>query len=168
MTETNMVDTGRMEEKERSRVPIAFLAGLVIVLLVAGGIVLLTRAVHVATPAAIPTMPFGPQEQAYATRIQLNDIHLARSSNLLNQQFTYVSGTLVNNGDRVVTGVTLAVDFLDSDNKVALHDSEPVINYSDQPVQAGTSHDFTMTIEKYPDTWNQQMPALHITGLNLK
>jgi hypothetical protein len=168
MTQTNMIETERTEEKERSQVPIAFLAGLFIVLLVAGGIVFLSKTVHVAAPTAIPAMPFGQGERAYAARIELNDIHLARSSNLLNQQFTYVSGTLVNNGDRTVAGVTLTVDFRDAGDKVVLHDAEPVINSSDQPVRAGQSHGFQMTMEEFPDTWNQQMPALHITGLVLK
>jgi hypothetical protein len=168
MTQTNLIDTQPTEEKDRSQLPIALLAGVVVVVIVAALIVLLSRTIHVAAPVAVPTMPFGAPEQAYAARMQLNDIHLARSSNLLNQQFTYVSGTIVNNGDRTVTGVTVTVDFLDSDYKVALHDSEPVINFSDQPIPAGQSHDFTMTIEKYPETWNQEMPKVKITGLNLK
>ena len=163
-----MIEGDQPAENERSQVPIAFLLGLVIVLVVAGAIVMLSKTIHVSKPTTIPTMPFGQPEQAYAARVQLHDIHLARSSNLLNQQFTYVSGTLVNNGDRTIAGVTLTVDFLDSDSKVALHDSEPVINSSDQPVIGGSSRDFTMTIEKFPDTWNQEMPALKITGLVLK
>jgi hypothetical protein len=131
--QTNMIETQPAQEKERSQAPVAFVAGLAIVVVVAGLIVLLSRTIHVAAPVTIPTMPFGPREQAYASRMQLSEIHLARSSNLLNQQFTYVSGTIVNNGDRTVTGVTVTVDFLDGDYKVALHDSEPVINFSDQP-----------------------------------
>ena len=163
-----MTGAEQAPEKERSQAPIAFLAGLLVVVIVAGLIVMLSKTIHVAKPVTVPTMPFGPPEQAYAQRMQLNDIHLARSSNLLNQQFTYVSGTIVNNGDRTVTGVTLTVDFLDSDHKVALHDSEPVINFSDPPIPTGQSHDFTMTIDKFPEMWNQEMPELHITGLNLK
>ena len=168
MAQTNMTETQRAEEREKSRVPIAFLAGLMIVLLVAGAIVLLSRSVHLAAPKAAMTMPFGPQEQAYSKRLQINDVHLARSSNLLNQQFTYVSGTLVNNGDRTITGVTMTVDFRDSDNKVALHDTEPVIVSTDTPVPAGESHAFQMTIEQYPETWNQQMPSVYVSGLVLK
>lgn len=168
MTQTDITQAQQSEPREKSRVPIAFLAGLIIVLVVAGAIVLMSRTVHVAAPPAPPPMPFGPQEQAYAARIQINNVQLARSSNLLNQQFTYVSGTLLNNGDRTVTGVTMTVDFNDSQNKVVLHDSEPVISATDSPIQAGGSHDFQMTIERFPETWNQEMPSVRITGLVLK
>jgi hypothetical protein len=165
---TNRTATQPFEEKaRRSQLPIAFLAGLAIVLLLAAAIVLLSRS-YVAGPPAAPPMPFGPQEQAYSTRIQINNLHLSRSSNLLNQQFTYVSGTLLNNGDRTISGLTMTVDFRDSDNKVVLHDSEPVLGPTDPPIAGGQSQDFTMTIEQFPETWNQEMPSVRITGLVLR
>ncbi len=84
--------------EERRRLPVAFLAGAIIVLLIFGGFLLLTHVMHSHSAATVVKLPFGPAEQAYAPHIQFLDIQLAHATNFLNQDFTYVAGTVLNDG----------------------------------------------------------------------
>jgi hypothetical protein len=164
-----MIDSENAREA-RKQFPLALLAGLGIVVLVASIFVFMSKSVHVATSSAPTAMAFGPQEQAYAPSIHYDNIQLAKSSNLLNQQFTYINGTVSNDGDRPVRRLAMSVDFYDDlDNKeVALHDTETIIGPNDQPLPPHTQRDFSVTLDRYPDSWNQQMPAFHTSGLVLQ
>jgi Protein of unknown function (DUF2393) len=161
-----MIDTENAREARR-QFPLALLAGLGIVVLVAAIFVLTSKTVHVAPPPKPVPMAFGPNEQAYAPQIHYSNIQLAKSSNLLNQQFTYINGTVTNDGDRTIQRLAMSVDFYDDiDNKeVALHDTETIIGPNDQPLLPHSQRDFSVTLDRYPDTWNQQMPAFHTSGL---
>jgi len=84
--------------KERSQFPIAFAAGAVIVLLLFGGFLVLTRVMRSHDSATVIKLPFGAGEQAYAQNVHFLDIRLAHAANFLNQDFTYVAGTMFNDG----------------------------------------------------------------------
>ena len=165
-----MIDSENAREARR-QFPIALAAAAVIVALAIGAISLLSRHSQSAAPSAgVKPMAFGPAEQAYAPHVHLTDIQLSKSSNLLNQQFTYINGTVSNDGDRAIAGMALTVEFYsDVDNKkLALRDTEPVITSNDPPLPAGQNRPFTMTMDRYPDGWNQQMPKLAVSGLVLQ
>ena len=88
--------------QERSRLPIAFLAGIVIVALLAGGAVLYSR---YATPAGSEDdkpLPVGSAELAYAPQIHFLEPKMSRAANFLNQEVTYVFCTVENGGDRKI------------------------------------------------------------------
>ena len=157
------------EREERSRFPAEFVAGAVIVLLLGAGLLLLIRATRPHGPAAAEKLPFGPVEQAYAQRIHFSGLQLLESSNLLNQPFTYVTGTMSNDGGRTVAGLEVTVEFHDPFNQVILRDSQRVIGATAQPLGGGQSRDFQVTLlEKVPSEWNQQYPSIRITGLILQ
>lgn len=157
------------EREERSRFPAEFVAGAVIVLLLGGGLLLLIRATRPHGPAAVDKLPFGSEEQSYAQRIHFSDLQLSESSNLLNQPFTYVTGTISNDGDRTVAGLDVVVEFHDPFNQVILRESQRVIGAAAQPLGGGQGRDFQITLlEKVPSQWNQQYPSIRITGLILE
>lgn len=164
-----MIDTESAREA-RKQFPLALLAGLGIVVVIASIFVLTSKTVHVAPPPAPVAMAFGPKEQAYAAQIHYSNIQLAKSSNLLNQQFTYINGTVTNDGDRTIQRLAMSVDFYDDfDNKdVALHDTETIIGPADQPLPPHSQRDFSVTLDRYPENWNQQMPVFHTAGLVLQ
>ena len=85
---------------ERRRFPVAFLAGAVVMALLFGGFYLLTRVFGSHGPATAVKLPFGAAEQAYAERIHFSDLHMSRSTNMIKQEFTYVTGIMSNDGDR--------------------------------------------------------------------
>jgi len=158
-------EPGRGSE-ERSGFPEAFVAGLGIVFIVGACVVLLTR--HSRTQqvaAAAAKLPFGPAEQAYASNIQISDVKMARAMNLLKQEFTYVGGTVTNNGARSVAGLVVAIEFRDPFNQVVLRDTQQLIGARNATLAPGQHRDFEVAVEHVPAQWNQQPPTFRVTGL---
>jgi hypothetical protein len=154
--------------EDRSRLPIAFAAGLVIVLILFGGIFLLTRKIHSTGPAAAAKLPFGPAEQAYAERIHFTDLKLAKATNFLNQEFTYVAGTMTNDGVRDIKAMDVSIEFRDSLHQVILRDSEHLLGRDTPALTAGQRGTFQVSVEHLPAEWNHEYPAIRVTGLVLE
>jgi hypothetical protein len=154
---------------ERRRFPVAFLAGAIVMALLFGGFYLLTRILGSHGAATAVKLPFGPAEQAYAERIHFNDLRLSRSTNMIKQEFTYVTGVISNDGDRNIGAMEVTVEFHDAMNQVILRDSQFVIApQGDPPLNAGLSREFQVTLEHVPAEWNQEYPSIRVTGLNLQ
>ena len=161
-----MIDSENAREARR-QFPLALLAGLAVVLIVAGAAVMMSKSVHVVTPSAPPPMAFGAEEKAYAPQIRYENIRLSKSSNFLNQQFTYINGTVANGGEKAVKALQVSVDFCDDlpNKHVILHQDALAIQASDGPLGPGQQRNFSMTIDGYPEAWNQQMPLIYTSGL---
>ena len=154
--------------EERSRLPIAFGAGLVIVLILFGGLFLLTRRLHSNGPSPEVKLPFGPVEQAYAERIRLTDMHMAKATNFLNQEFTYVAGTMTNDGVRDIKAMDVTIEFRDPFKQVILKDSEHLIGPDTAALTAGQKGTFQVSVEHLPAEWNHEYPIISVTGLVLQ
>jgi len=156
---------------ERSGFPVAFVAGLIIVFIVGACVVLLTRHTstrQAAAAAASAKLPFGPAEQAYASNIQISDIRMARATNLLRQEFTYVGGTITNSGTRPIRALSVVIEFYDPFNQVVLRDTKQLIGMRDALLGAGQHRDFEVVLERVPAQWNQHVPTFRVTGLVLQ
>lgn len=156
--------------ESRSRFPTAFVLGLVIVAIVFGGFILVLHATHrQAADVAARPLPFGAAEKEYAARIHFTDIQMATANNMINQQFTYVAGTIANDGTQVITGLEVSVEFSDPFKQVVLRDTSRLIGSKDAPLPAGQHRDFQITLDgALPDTWDHQYPAIRVTGLVLQ
>jgi hypothetical protein len=154
-------------QREPRQFPVAFAAGAVVVLILAGVAVLLSRTIRTTTATA-ESLPFGAQEAAYAPQIHFQDIQMARSSNMLKQEFTYVAGTLSNDGDRTVGGLEATFEFHDPFNQVILRETRQVIAPKTQSLAKGAQQPFQIVVEHVPPEWNQQPPTINVTGLILQ
>lgn len=155
--------------EQRSQFSLTFAAGACIVLLLAAGLVLATHfAKRHGTGAPSQGLPFGPVEQAYAGSIHFDGIQMSRSSNLLNEEFTYVNGTLSNDGSRTLRGLDVAIEFRDPFGQLVLRDTERLVQPASPPVPPGQQRDFQVTLEHVPAEWNQQLPSIRVTGLILE
>ncbi|HXW56869.1 MAG TPA: hypothetical protein VEJ67_14055 [Candidatus Cybelea sp.] len=156
-------------DREGRGFPSAFLLGLLVVFVIFGSIVLLSRYSHSRQAArASAKLPFGAAEQAYAKDIQFGNIEMARARNLLNQEFTYVGGVIANSGPRTVRALTVVIEFRDPFNQVVLRDTEQLITTANAPLGAGQNRNFEVTLDQVPAEWNQQDPSFRITGLLLE
>jgi hypothetical protein len=164
-----MIDTQNAREA-RKQFPLALLGGVGIVATIAVILIFVSKSSHVATPTQARPLAFGPQEQAYAPNIHYTNIQLAKSENFLNQQFMYINGTVANAGNQAVKQLAMTVDFYDDiDNKhLTMHDAETVIGPDDPPLPPHEQRKFSVTIDGYPQNWNQQMPIFHTSGLVLQ
>jgi hypothetical protein len=87
---------------------------------------------------------------------------------MIKQEFTYVNGTMSNDGDQTIRAMEVTVEFRDDLKQVILRDSQFVIApHGDPPLNAGLSREFQLTLEHVPAEWNQEYPSLRVTGLLL-
>jgi hypothetical protein len=163
------MEPGEIDREGRSRFPAALAAGAVVILFVAGVIVLLSHFITPTRQAADITLPFGAAEQAYASEIHFQNLQLSHSTNLLNQEFTYVAGIVSNQGPRALDAVEVVVEFHDPFHQVILRETERPIRRTDSPLRVGEQREFQFTIQQgIPSGWDQQYPSFRVTGLILE
>lgn len=146
----------------------AFAAGALVVLLLFGGLLLLTRTMRLNAPPAAEKFPFGAPEQAYAEHIHFTNIEMSRAANFLNQEFTYVTGRVSNDGARTLRGLAVTLEFHDPFNQVILRETQSLVDSKTRPLDGGQRRDFQITLEHVPAEWNQQYPTIRVTGLILE
>jgi Protein of unknown function (DUF2393) len=120
-------------------------------------------------PLQIP-LSMGPAEQEYVSHIEFEPQaqQVARATNFLNQEATFVFGTVKNNGSRSVRQIEVTLEFHDVFKQVVLRDKERLWSPDAIPLAPGHMRDFQITYEAMPAQWDQAYPTLRITGLNLQ
>ena len=157
-----------IEKKSESNFALMLAVGAAVVLLLIGGLYLVSRMTRSSSPAAQQQpLPFGSEEQAYAERIHFLNIQMSRAANFLNQEFTYVTGEVSNDGTRSIRALELTVEFRDPFKQVVLREKQRVITQQDRPLPGGLRQPFQITFEHIPDEWNHEYPSIHVTGLLL-
>ena len=159
----------QIQQEEPSRFPATFLAGLVVIAIIAGIIIALTHFVKTPQQAVAAPLPFAAAEQAYAPQIHFQDLQLSQSDNLINQHFTYIAGIVSNDGPKPVAAIEVLVEFHDQFKQVVLKDTLRPTRRSDAPLNVGEKREFNLAIDQgLPSTWDQQYPSIHVTGLVLQ
>jgi hypothetical protein len=110
-------------------------------------------------------LPFRAAEQAYAPRIQIEDLALSRAENFLNQEVTTLAGRLTNAGDLPLSNVELTVEFSDQLGQVVLRESRAVFAPQTPPFSPGERRDFEVSFEHIPSSWNIQQPLVRVSGI---
>lgn len=162
------MDPGENTDREdRSRLPRALAAGAGVVLLLLGGLLLVSRTTRKHSPAATEALPFGVPEQAYAQRIHFTNRQMARATNFLNQEFTYIAGTISNDGTRTLERLQVTLEFHDPLNQVVLRETQLLITSPARPLDGGERRDFQVTLDHVPAAWDHQYPSIRISGIVL-
>ena len=154
-----------MSTEERREFPLAFLAGVVVMLLMLGGIYLMTRESRPAGPVVEEHLPMDDAARAYAERIRFTELTVGRAANFLNQEVTFVFGTVTNEGAKTVRGLEVELDFRDLLNQIALRETRIVVGGPIAPLAPGEKREFQLTVESVPAGWNQAVPGITIRGL---
>jgi hypothetical protein len=156
-----------VESEERSGFPIAFIIGIVIVAVIVAAITLTARLTSSKTPQGEQHLPFGSAEQAAASRIHFLESQMGRASNFLNQDVTYIGGVMENSGVDGVQDVEVTMEFHDPFNQVILRETRRLFGPNARATYGGERRDFQISLEYVPAEWNQQYPAMRVTGLLL-
>jgi hypothetical protein len=155
-------------QAERSRLPLAFLIGIVIVAVLVTGAVLYSRYAVPSISDIEKPLPMGPAEQAYAQQIHFLDPKMSRAANFLNQEVTFVFGTVENDGNRNVEQIEIVLEFHDPFNQVVLRDTQRLFLPNVPPLLPGQQRDFQVGYEHLPAQWNNGYPSIRVTGLSFK
>jgi len=111
--------------------------------------------------------PFGVEEQAYAARLQLENLTMSRAENYLNQEVTTLSIELVNGGDRSLRALELTAEFSDDLRQIVLRETRPVLAPGAARFAPGDRRTFEISFEHIPASWNLQQPTLRVAGMQL-
>jgi hypothetical protein len=155
-------------EEEKSRAPIVLLVGAAAALLLIGIFYIVGRLTPAPTKAVEQPLPMGPAEQAYVPQIEFLEPKVARAANFLNQEVTFVFGTVLNNGARPIRQIEVTLEFHDPFNQVVLRDKQRLFGPNAVPLLPHERRDFQLGYETLPAQWNQAYPTVHITGLLLQ
>jgi len=156
-----------LQGEERKEFPVTFLIGIVIVLLLIGGAVLWSRySVPVANEEDKP-LQVNPEEQAYLPEIQLTAPSMSRAANFLNQEVTYIFGTVGNGGNRKVKQIEITLEFHDPFGQVVLRDRQRLFLPTAPPMSPGDTRDFQVPYEHVSAEWNNVYPSIKVTGVIL-
>ena len=149
----------------------AAVIGLVLVVVVIGMIVLLSRNQK---PTATGPPP-------YAAQLKLSDLKLSAAQNFVGSTVTYLDGNISNTGDKTVTGITVEAIFKNAMGQVAQKENLPLhvlrttgpypdaLDLSVAPLAPGHTREFRLTVEGTITTdWNQQYPELRIIHVQIK
>ncbi len=152
-----------MDLENKYRVPIALLAGVIVLVLLAGGAYLALRQRE--TAGADGHLPFGQNEQAYAPSIHFDNLKMTRASNYINQEITFLSGTVSNGGPRALRNVEVTIEYHDSLDRVVLREQMPLFGTRPVPLGPGQKRLFQLGFEHIPPAWNYVYPTIRVTGL---
>jgi hypothetical protein len=108
---------------------------------------------------------FGPAEQSYAPKLQIENVAMSRAENFIHQEVTTLSGDVVNTGDRSLRVVELTIEFYDDLRQIALRETRSVLAPGAAPLTPTERRGFEVSFEHIPSSWNMQQPAIHVTGL---
>lgn len=157
-----------MNREEKNRFPAAFLAGFLVVLVLLGVTVLLTRSSRSAQSTAEKRLPMTATERAYAKQIRFLDPRISRVANFLNQEVTIVFGSVTNDGVRIVREMEVTIEFRDIFNQVVLRETRRPLDARSAPLSPGQNRELQFNFEHVPADWNHQYPTLRVTGLLLE
>lgn len=157
-----------MPTEERSRLPVAFMVGIVIVALLVGGALLWSKYSKPAGSEEDKPLPMGPAEVAYAPQIHFLEPKMSRAANFLNQEVTYVFCTVENGGDRKVQQIEITIEFHDPFNQVILRDKQRLFLPTAPPFMPKQQRDVQIPYEHIPAQWNNVFPSIMVTGLAFK
>jgi hypothetical protein len=110
-------------------------------------------------------LPFGSAEQAYAPKLQVEDLALSRAENFLNQEVTTLGGRLTNGGNLPLSNIELTVEFSDELGQIVLRESRAVFAPQAPPFAPGERRDFAVSFEHIPSSWNIQQPLVRVSGI---
>jgi hypothetical protein len=142
--------------------------GAVAMIVVIGVVYLAGRYAPVTATPAEQALPMGAPEQAYAPQIQFVDMKVARATNFLNQEATFVFGTTSNSGPRAIRQIEVTLEFHDVFQQVVLRDKQRLFSPTAAPLAANQTRDFQLTYDAMPAQWDQAPPSVKVTGLALE
>ena len=131
---------------------------------------------HEAGPALNTVLPAA----AYAPNLVLSDLRMSESSSMSGGKQTYMEGHIANHGPATVTGITVQVVFA-NDVRMSpqvetgplnlIYMRDPYVDtraVSASPLAPGAQGDFRLIFDDISDSWNQQLPQINITHVDVR
>lgn len=153
-------------------------------LVIAAAVVLIIAAVVVFSlehgKKAVTVAPITAAPDAYAASLPITNLAMSESANLAGGKVTYIDGHIANQGNRIVTGITVQILFRNVAHEVAQNETQPLKlirmrePYVDlEPVSAaplapGASQDFRLIFDAVSPDWDGNYPEIRVLHVDTK
>jgi hypothetical protein len=166
----DLIEPSPLSQPQRDSNLRPILVGVVLVVVVVGLIVLLSR-----RTAKGPATP-----HPYASNLRFSDLKMSQAENFVGAKVTYIDGTVTNAGDKTVVRAVVHITFKNSMDQIAQIEDLPLrvlqtggpypdaVDLSVSPLGPGQSKPFRLTFEHITTDWNQAYPELQVTDVTLK
>ncbi len=156
------------EPAESSFRPI--LIGLVIVVIVVGAIVFVSR-----SDQKKPAEP-----SPYAPNLKLSDLKVSAAQNFAGATVSYLDGQIANTGNQTVIHAVVQVTFKDDMGQTAQKEELPIhvlrtggpydeaVDLNMSPLLPGQTKPFRLTLEDISAQWNHSYPDMQVTQVVVK
>lgn len=102
------------------------------------------------------------EAKAYLGNLQLSDVGMQASENLMQQRVVEIEGRITNKGPRTIKRIEVECIFDGLTNAGVYRERVPVVTTELGPNQG---RHFRLPFDSLPDTWNQAMPHLVIAEI---
>jgi uncharacterized membrane protein len=144
--------------RELPLVPI--LIGVFLLIALASGAVYLSRP----APKVVADRP-SRDAVSYLPYIQLSDVDMTASENLMKQQVVEVVGTISNTGSRSVESIDVFCIFSGIQGNEVYRERALILPATGKPLAPSQTRSFRLPFDGLPDTWNQAKPRLVIAQM---
>ena len=164
MSETFQIETPEQPQPKPGRSWVAWMGAATIAIAL---VIVMWPSAERPTAEATPEshLPFGAGEQAYAPKLQIENLALSRAENFLNQEVTTLAGRITNSGNLPVSNVEITIEFSDELGQVVLRESRTLFASKAAPFAPGESRAFEISFEHIPSSWNIQQPLVRVSGI---
>lgn len=167
---SDLFTPAKQESQARNWTP--FVVGLVVVLLVLGAVVAITR--HAGQTKQ--------QIDPYVAKLQISNAKVSAAENYVGGTVTYLDADITNNGDKNLVGADMNLVFRNTLDEVVQKETMPLhvlvenqmggypdlVDMSRSPITPGHTKTVRMTLEHISADWNQAAPQMQLVNLNLK
>lgn len=165
-----LIEPSPLSQPQRDSNLRPILAGVVLVVVVLGGIVLFFR--------GTPKGPAAPHP--YSSNLKVSDLKMSQAENFVGAKVTYIDGNVTNAGGKTVVRAMVHITFKNSMDQIAQVEDLPLrvlqtggpypdaVDLSVSPLGPGQSKPFRLTFEHITTDWNQAYPDLQVTDVTLK
>jgi hypothetical protein len=151
--------------EERRGIPVFLMIGAVLMVVIVGVVYWASKYAPAPIKQAEIPVAMGPAETEYVPHIEFLEPNVARATNFLNQEATFLFATVKNNGNRPIKQIEVTLEFHDVFQQVVLRDKERLFSPNAIPLEPTRMRDIQVTYDRMPAQWNQAVPTIHITGL---
>ncbi len=107
----------------------------------------------------------GPAKD-YARSLKLSNVDMQRHDSYLGTGLVEITGSIGNNGDRVLKSVEIHLVFYDPYGQIVLRARRAIVDEKMQNLAPGETKQFRLAFDEVPDEWNQALPQLVIAAIN--
>jgi len=159
---------------ERNWLPLALAAG--VVLAIAAIVFFIMSHGHKAPQMAAENAVL----DAYASSLPISQLSMSESGNLAGGKLTYIDGHIANQGNRVVSGVTVQVLFRGFNKEVIQNESQslklirtrdPYVDtqpVSAAPIKPGADQEFRLIFDSVKPMWDGAYPEVRVLHVDFK